>query len=363
MKRIRMLAALFFVLFAFSACSSAPAATPMAAATPTASAATQPEPGASAVPTPAPSAAPTLHVTDYYPIRENVRYVYAGEGMEYAAYDVIVDYTAKDRVQQRVNNGGTELARVLVIEDGALKRVFSREDAYYRENLLNKTGGEPEVLLMEPIEKGTSWMAAAGQRTITDTAAVVSTPLGQYTAVAVTTEGTESKTMDYYARDVGLVKSVFRTSDAEITSSLSAVEEDYTLGQTVRFYYPDANAEKLAYTDAEVSFKTNDVTRMALEEAYKEAAGASKVFSENTEINSLYLNDDGMVYLDLNKAFVTEMNAGAGTESLILQSVTNTFCRYYGVSRMILTIDNELYESGHIALQKGEYLTADYQEG
>jgi hypothetical protein len=216
---------------------------------------------------------------------------------------------------------------------------------------------------MEPIEKGTSWTAAAGIRTITDTAAAVTTPLGQYTAVEVTTEGAESKTLDYYAEGVGLVKSVFRTGDAEITSSLSAVEENYVLKQTVRFYYPDAKAEKLAYTDAEVSFRTNDVTRMVLEKAYKEAAGASKVFSGNTVINSLYLNDDGMVYLDLNQAFVTEMNAGSGTESLILQSVANTFCRYNGVSRMILTIDNGLYESGHIALRKGEYLTADYQEG
>jgi hypothetical protein len=361
MKKIRMLAMLLFVLFSFAACNVGPAATPTAAPTPTPSAA--PTATASAAPTASPTAAPVLHIADYYPIRENVHYVYAGEGMEFAAYDVVVDYTAKDRVQQRVDNGGTVMARVLAIEDGALKRVFSREDAFYRENLIQKTGGEPEILLMEPIEKGTSWSVSGGTRTITDTAAVVTTPSGEYTAVEVTTERDESTTADYYAEGIGLVKSVFRTGDAEITSSLSAVEEDFTFKQTVRFYYPDSSAEDLQYTDAEVGFKTNDVTRLVLEEAYKTAAGASKVLSENTKINSLYLNDDGMVYLDLNKSFVTEMNAGSGTEALILQSVANTFCRYYNASRMILTIDSGLYESGHIALQKGEYLTADYQEG
>ena len=40
------------------------------------------------------------------------------------------------------------------------------------------------------------------------------------------------------------------------------------------------------------------------------------VFSENTRINSLYLNRDGMVYIDLNRAFVDDMNAGSGVEAL-----------------------------------------------
>jgi hypothetical protein len=69
-----------------------------------------------------------------------------------------------------------------------------------------------------------------------------------------------------------------------------------------------------------------------------------------------------MVYIDLNRAFVNEMNAGAGYEALILQSVANTFGQYYGVDRVLLTIDAELYESGHIALKKGEYLKVDLGE-
>jgi hypothetical protein len=63
-----------------------------------------------------------------------------------------------------------------------------------------------------------------------------------------------------------------------------------------------------------------------------------------------------MVYIDLNSAFEKEMNAGSGYEALVLQSVANTFGVYYGANKVLLTIDNKLYESGHIALKKGEYL-------
>ena len=45
------------------------------------------------------------------------------------------------------------------------------------------------------------------------------------------------------------------------------------------------------------------------------------------------------------------MNAGAGGENLILQSIVNTFGNYYG-EKVYLTVDNKPYESGHIVLEK-----------
>ena len=98
---------------------------------------------------------------------------------------------------------------------------------------------------------------------------------------------------------------------------------------------------------------------MVLEKAYKESVPdtVNPVFTKNTKINSLYLNKDNNLYIDLNKAFLTEMVAGSGMEGMILQSIVNTFGHYYGVEKVYLTIDNELYSSGHISLNKGEFLT------
>ena len=67
-----------------------------------------------------------------------------------------------------------------------------------------------------------------------------------------------------------------------------------------------------------------------------------------------------MVYIDLNKAFLTEMNAGALYEKMILQSIANTFGQYYNSEKVVLTIDNKLYESGHIVMKKGQYLKVNY---
>ncbi|PRR79818.1 GerMN domain-containing protein [Clostridium vincentii] len=309
------------------------------------------------------SAQEFLEIKDYYPMKENIKYVYEGKGNEYASYNVYIDYTSEGKVQQRVDNGGTVMAKVVELKDGKITRLLSRGEAYYRENLLETKGDEDEVLLMEPLTEGTTWKIKDSRvRTITDTSVDITTPWGSYKAIEVVTEGSNDKTIDYYAKDVGLVKSVFTSGETEVTSSLSKIEENVSLTQKISFFYPNVNDDKIYYKDKDISFKTNDITRQVLASAYEELADSSlgKVFSANTEINSLYLNKDNMVYIDLNKDFVTEMNAGSGYESMILQSIANTFGKYYNSEKIILTIDNNLYESGHRVMEKGQYIEVKY---
>ena len=160
--------------------------------------------------TPKESEKQTITISDYYPMEENVRYMYEGIGNEYASYDVYHDYVSDHKVQQRVNNGGTVLARIVEIKDGRLIKTFSREETYYRENLLASENGEEEVLLMEPLKTGTTWkLNDSSFRTITNLSAEVSTPSGNYQAIEVSTEGPNGQTLDYYAHGIGLVKSIF----------------------------------------------------------------------------------------------------------------------------------------------------------
>lgn len=301
-----------------------------------------------------------LKIEDYFPIKANTHYVYQGMGNEYASYDVYVDYTSKGKVQQRIDNGGTVIANIIELKNGKLTKLYSRAEAYYRENLLNSKG-EEEILLKEPLEKGTSWKLKNSRvRTITNISTKVTTPSGSYKAIEVTTEGPNDKTIDYYAKNVGLVKSVFIAGESDedgISSSLSKIEENRPFMQTVNFYYPNINDEKIYYKNKEIRFHTNDLTKKVLETAYKESINnsLSKVFSKSTKINNLYLNKDLNVYIDLNQAFVSEMNAGSGYEAMILQSIVNTFGQYYNVEKVYLTIDNKPYESGHISMRKGEF--------
>ncbi|MFA6807882.1 MAG: GerMN domain-containing protein [Eubacteriales bacterium] len=301
-----------------------------------------------------------LTINDYYPFKENVRYVYEGIGNEYAGNDVFVDYVEDNRIQLRSNNGGTEETKVLENKDGQLTMLLSRAECYYRENLIQSAqspGSEVEILLKEPLKQGTTWTLADNRkRTITNIGVEITTPLGKYETLEVTTEGEGYKTLDYYAINVGLVKSVYVADELEVSTSLSKIETNVPLTQTVKFYYPNVNEDKLYFVNKQLSFNTNDITRDFIEKEYKELpiGDVGKVLGPNVTIKSLYLNQDNVVYVDFTDELVSEMNAGSGYESMILQSITNTLGTYYGVDKVYITIEGSPYSSGHIIMEKGE---------
>ncbi|HBV88862.1 MAG TPA: hypothetical protein DEF42_19995 [Desulfosporosinus sp.] len=304
----------------------------------------------------------SLTIKDYYTYKENTNYIYQGEGNEYASYNVFVDYIEGNRVQIRSNNGGTETVQVLENKDGELNLLFVKGETYYRENLTQSPVNKNEILLKEPLVSGTNWTLADGRkRSITNVAVDVATPSGTYKALEVTTEGEDNKIQDYYAPSIGLVKTIFTSNEYVVTSTLSKIENNVPLIQTVRFYYPNVNDDKLYFIDKKLSFKTNDLTKIIFEKAFKELPKGeiSKVLSPNVKIKSLYLNKDNMVYVDFTKGLVSEMNAGSGYETMILQSITNTLGNYYGVDKVYITIEGSPYASGHYMMKKGEFFRVD----
>ena len=303
---------------------------------------------------------PVLAIKDYFPFTENSKYMYTGEGNEYASYTVYTDYITETRVQTRTNNGGTEIVKVIEMKDGQLKEIFSRGETYFRENFTDTKSDDGEILLKEPLIKGTSWTTGDNiNRSITNVDVELTTPLGTYKALEVTSEGKDYKIVDYYAKDIGLIKTVNTGNGYEVSSTLSKIENDVPLVQNINIYYPDMKGDILNSTNIPISFNTNDEPKELLEKTIKEMAEASQLMSTNTKINNLYLNDDGMVYVDFSKEFITEMNAGSAYEAMILQSITNTLGKYYGVENVYITLDGKPYESGHIMMKEGEPFTVD----
>jgi spore germination protein GerM len=102
---------------------------------------------------------------------------------------------------------------------------------------------------------------------------------------------------------------------------------------------------------------------MIFESAFKDLpkGDLGKVLGPNVKIKSLYLNKDNRVYVDFTKELVSEMNAGSGFESMILQCITNTLGAYYGADKVYITIEGIPYSSGHIMMKKGEAFTVDYK--
>jgi hypothetical protein len=305
----------------------------------------------------------TLTVRDFYPLTADTEYVYEGSGNEFAAYTMSVDFLDEEagKLQTRTNNGGTETVRVLEFKDGKLYVSYTVNECYYRENFTDVTAkeGEADVLLMEPLIVGTRWSLSDGRdRYISGYDIDIQTPYGKYKALEVTTEEVNSQSKDYYVKGIGHVKSVFQSGGSEITSSLSKINKGTPFSRELEVYYPDADG-KIYSERLPLTFHTGDVTREVINKVLKTEAPKDSylpLISKNTRINSLYLGADGIVYVDFSLELVTEMNAGAGYELLILQSLTNTFGMYYGVGEVYLTIDGKPYESGHVLMKKGETL-------
>ncbi|MEL7606402.1 MAG: GerMN domain-containing protein [Sedimentibacter saalensis] len=304
---------------------------------------------------------PSLKIENYYPFTENTKYVYEGEGNEFAFMTTYVDYIKDNRIQTRTDNGGTEIVKVLEKKDGQLLELLNRGETYFRENFTDEEYTSGRILLKEPLEEGNSWTNDSGATsTITNVAKEIVTKMGNFEALEVTTEGKQGKTIDYYAKDTGLIKTVNIGEGYEVSSTISEIIKNQPFIQSITLYYPDVDGITIHAVDVQISFNTNEEPKDIIEKNVKDLS-VYEVLGPNTKINDLYFDEQGnSVHIDLSKEFVTEMNAGSGFEAMILQCLTNTLGDYYQVEEVYITIDGGPYESGHIIIEEGEAYKVDY---
>lgn len=309
---------------------------------------------------PEPEPSEEYAISDFFPFNENVNMVYEGEGNEFAAYTTYIDFLKGDRIQIRTNNGGTETVKVLENKDGELRMLLEIPETYYRMDLTDTQGQEAEIVLKEPLETGTSWSLPDGStREITDMEADVVTPLGNYKAMEVTTTSSENVVKDYYAKDVGLIKTVYEVEGDEITSTLKEIVEEGTWDFTLTAYnYQLTNTDiRSTNEDLPVSLKTNEDVRGILETEFRDEG----LMSAGTMLLSLARDEKtGMLTADFSKSFVTEMNAGTSKEIGVLSSVINTLGAHFQVQKVRITLEGESYSSGHIQLDADEYFEPKY---
>ena len=297
-------------------------------------------------------------LSDFYPFLDNTLYTYQGKGNEYASFTTSVDFFDETRAQIRKKDEGTEKVDVIEVNEGRIVRILSREECHYRENFLSKEPEMSDILLMEPLVKGTKWSAPDGSRRyISGVNVKVVTPAGDFDAVEVITESADAKKIDYYAAGIGLVKTVWESQEGDIISStLEQVTMNQPLIQRIRFFYPNSNADKLYYIDKDVNYNTNDQTTIVLGDVFKDLpkGDVARVLTENVTINWLHLNEDRRLSVDFSRELLSEMNAGTGYESLILVSITNTLGSYYDVEKVFITVEGSPYSSGHIIMDEAD---------
>lgn len=304
----------------------------------------------------------------WFPRLENVVYTYEGTGNEYAAYSFNPQFNQEDYYQIVTNNGGTVYAEVFEYRENEIVRTFQLSEVYYRDNFttIGTTGEDSseEVLLQLPIKVGTNWTGEEATYEITAVDHEIDVPAGTYETIEVTITYPESTTKRYYAQDVGLVYEIHDMGDFTVESSLSSIQTDTPESLLLSVYVPDEQALGLDVVNTELVLPTNEPARLAIQEMLSgenQAYPNVNLLPEDTEINYLFKNDNGIVEVDLSSEFVSNMNAGATGEVFYLTSLTNTLLEYYGAEELLLTIDGENYESGHIILMDGETVQFDHE--
>jgi hypothetical protein len=333
-----------------------------------------PSPGATAVPgtgdgkTPTPTPSPSkaaYDVSDFFPANKDVHMVYRGFNNEFAEFETYVEYIRKNIVQLRNVNPGTSSVIVYEVGNDELKELYREGEIYYRHDFTSSRGNS-EVLIKEPIAVGTEWKLQDGvKRSITAVDKEISTPNGSFKALEITTEKPGSTEQDYYVKDIGLVKRVFTSKDSKdsISSELEKIETGVPFKHDVRFFFPDFLNDRIVYIDRNVEIFTNEDMKYKFQKELKtipEDSGLTKVLTPNVQVSSTRIEKDkGLVTADFSRHLVDEMNAGTSLESMLIKSIVNTYGTYYGVNKVIITIEGKPYSSGHILMKPGEYFTVD----
>lgn len=304
-------------------------------------------------------------VESFFPFLPDTKLFYEGEGSEYADTVVYFDYIDNHQAQRRRQTAGTTIGEVIDREEGIVSIRYSEEEFYSFFPLFEEEPNREEILLKEPLEVGNEWVLEDGRkRRINDVSAQIKTKYGEFEAIEVVTESDEAVQLDYYAQDIGLIKSVFKVNGDEegIVTQLAAIEENIPWEVNVRIYYPEWEDEGSLYENHSIEFRTNEsieekLTAYLQKEPPVETAAAA--LQESMVINRLERNkDEQQVKVDFNAA-ITEIGMGSDFESQMLQSITNTLVYYFNVESVVISVEDGPYETGHFYLGPEDFLIPD----
>lgn len=174
--------------------------------------------------------APT-DVRSYFPALQDMSYHFSGEGMEYAAFTRQITFSAPGLLQIE-NLSGTNLVQVVEYSENELKVVWSEEEFYTAESLLDEALREDRatgrkrnlVLLQAPVVKGHTWSDEDFQREIIAIDETVIVPLGTFREVVMvksqSVAADDFVIYEYYAKNIGLIKRVSLYTKGEATNAI-----------------------------------------------------------------------------------------------------------------------------------------------
>lgn len=310
----------------------------------------------------------------WFPKYESTLLDYEGFGNEFAAFTRYPQFVHETTMQVVDSSGGTDVVRVFEYSENAITEIFTRGETYFRDDVLatglDSMEMEDDILLQLPIEVGHSWDSTSSITSeITDTGFEFETEFGTFNAIEVTRSEENFTSLYYFAEGIGLVEQVFNPGEdpeMAITSTLVSRSENQAQEIYMMVFSLNEQADRLIIRDIKFGLFTNEPVYPKLAEIFRGQAPEADItplISENTDINQMYLGNDEIAYIDFTPELVSEMNAGAGVEALIIQAIVDTVGNYYNVEEVMLTVDGGPYSSGHFDLSEGETWPVEFREG
>ena len=299
---------------------------------------------------------------DFMPKKVNMKISYLG-GFENGGEQTYVEYSKDNRVQLKTSNGGTTVVNVLEERKEGVFTVYRSPEFYAKKNVLSMNSSKEEVYLKNPIKVGTNWKTYDGvTKTITAVDMDLNTKAGTFKVVEVTSQTKEYTFKEYFAKDLGLIKTLFTTNGAEFLTEIKSIEENSPFIEGYRFFYYNAVEDKILYVDKTMAQQEAAQLKNILDENFRKSPGKELIpIKSNIKINKIeLLEEKGILHIDFSNNFVKEMGLGGGVEINFLQAIVNTLGYNYKADKVLITLDGKPYNSGHITMKKDEAFSVNY---
>lgn len=180
-------------------------------------------------PSPEPTRSPSpvaehSKVNQYLPLKVGNSWNYEGIGNEYASYSQKVTHQQDNHCQVIVNSGTSTVIRYQITEDSILQ-TYRDHEFYEDKSILDLPSNIEIIVLKQPLKVGATWQSDDNLCEIVSVNDTVQVPAGSFKdclAVKTTYKDSGNYSIDYYAKEVGLVKSEYVMDNNEkVISQLS----------------------------------------------------------------------------------------------------------------------------------------------
>lgn len=299
----------------------------------------------------------TSKISYYINSRENTVYIYDGPKERFADWTFFNDYIDEYKVQRRIITSKAICTEVLTFANGEMTMTNGVYQVTDHTDKRNEPDTSDIVLLKEPLSLGASWVrskaANDGIRTkVTGVDVPVTVPYGTFNALEVTTvyEEGEASEINYYVKDIGLIKTISVSGGVESVSVLSEIREEQGLAERTPIFFLNNNKDGIEYDIIDITYFSNANPSALYLEAAKQFISEkfNKTINENIKINSIKVEkENSKAIVDFNGYAKEELAkiTDVKTQEMILQCAANYFGYIYKVENIDITIDGGAYQS------------------